>query len=147
MFLTFWGNSRQGYIELFSKGSSCLCDSVIHRLGILALRKRRNNSVQWPLSRWLGDDACHRIGHLLWVGRCGRAVFRIKRRHKLSYSSLIEGSTLAICRDLTLRRDGGRIGPRLNNGGVDAKGSEFIAIRLGDSLQRKLRPSVQSHKC
>src|SRR5260221_9956449 len=133
-------------IEPLEKGSGRLCDGVVYRLGSLALCSRRNNRVQWPLPRWLGDDSGDRVGHLLWIGRRGGSVLREKRRRKRIHSSLIKGGTLGICRNLMFRRNWGRVGSRLNNGGVDAKGSEFIAIRLGEVLQGKLRRCIQCLK-
>ena len=106
----------------------------------------RNNGVQWPLSCWLGDDPSHRIGNLLRIRRRVRSVLRKKRRRECIDSALIEGSTRRVCRAQILRRDRGRVGPKLNNGGVDAKGSEFVAIRLGQALQGKLRRPVQAQK-
>ena len=41
---------------------------------------------------------------------------------------------LGIGRELMLRRDGGWIGSRFYNGGVDGKGSKFVAIRLDEAL-------------
>src|SRR5260221_14691751 len=133
-------------MERLEKGSGRLCDGVVYRLGSLALCSRRHNRVQWPLPRWLGDDSGYRVGHLLGIGRRGGSVLREKRRRKRIHSRLIKGSTLGICRDLMFRSNWGRVGSRLNNGGVDAKGSEFIAIRFGESLQGKLCRSVQSLK-
>src|SRR6266849_7455924 len=133
-------------MERLEKGSGRLCNGVVYRLGSLALGNRRNNRVQWPLPRWLGDDSGYRVGHLLGIGRRGGSVLREKRRRKRIHSSLIQGSTLGICSALMFRSNWGRVGSRLNNGGVDAKGSEFIAIRLGESLQGKLRRCVQSLK-
>ena len=112
----------------------------------LALRNCRDNRAQLPLSRWLGYDACDGVGHLLGIRRCRGSVLCVKRRRKRIYTSPIEGQTLGVCRRLPVCRDGGRIGPRLNNGGVDAKGRKFIAIRLGESLQGKLRRSIQAQK-
>src|SRR5258708_3082450 len=115
-------------------------------LGRRAVGNGRQKRVGWPLRRWLGDGSGERVGHLLGIGRRGGSVLREKRRRKRIHSSLIKGSTPGICRALMFRRNWGRVGSRLNNGGVDAKRSEFIAIRLGESLQGKLRCSVQSLK-
>src|SRR6266849_1815415 len=133
-------------MERLEKGSGRLCDGVVYRLRSLALGNRRNNRVQWPLPRWLGDDAGYRVGHLLWIGWGGGSVPRVKRRHKLINSSLIQGSTLGICRALMFRSNGGWVEPRHNNGRINAKGSKFIAIRLGESLQGKLRRSIEAEK-
>src|SRR6266700_174235 len=138
--------SGMTHVWFLEKGSGRLCDGVVYRLRSLALGNRRHNRVQWPLPRWLGDDSGDRVGHLLGSGRRGGSVLRKKRRRKRIHSSLIQGSTLGICRVLTFRSNWGRVGSRLNKGGVDAKGSEFIAIRLGESLQGKLRRCVQSLK-
>src|SRR5260221_9873015 len=110
-------------MERLEKGSGRLCDGVVYRLGSLALGNRRNNRVQWPLPRWLGDDSGYRVGHLLGIGRRGGSVLREKRRRKCIHSSLIKGSTLGICRDLMFRRNGGRVGSSLNNGGLYPKTS------------------------
>src|SRR5260370_42628325 len=128
LFLSLWCGGRQGSIERLEKGSGRLCDGVVYRLGRLALGNRRHNRVQWPLPRWLGDDSGDRVGHLLGIGRRGGSVLREKRRRKRIHSSLIKGSTPGICRALMFRRNWGRVGSRLSNAGVDAKGSEFIAI-------------------
>src|SRR6266852_7260575 len=120
-------------MERLEKGSGRLCDGVVYRLGSLSLGNRRHNRVQWPLPRWLGDDSGYRVGHLLWIRRRGGSVLGVKRRHKRIHSSLIKGSTLGICRALMFRSNWGRVCSRLKNGGVDAKRSEFIAIRLGES--------------
>src|SRR6266567_1383937 len=146
LFLSLWCEGRQGESERLEKGSGRLCDGVVDRLGSLALGNRRHNGVQWPLSRWLGDDSGDRVGHLLGIGRRGGSVLREKRRRKRIHSSLVEGGTLGICRVLMFRSNWGRVGSRLNNGGVDAKRSEFVAIGLGESLQGKLRRCVQSLK-
>src|SRR2546428_9207921 len=82
----------------------------------------------------------------LGIRRCRGSVLCVKRHRKRIYTSLIEGKTLAVCRRLPVCRDGGRIGPRLNNGGVDAKGSKFIAIRFGEPLQGKFRRSIEAKK-
>src|SRR5260221_11689490 len=110
-------------MERLEKGSGRLCDGVVYRLGSLALCSRRNNRVQWPLPRWLGDDSDYRIGHLLGIGRRGGSVLREKRRRKRIHSSLIKGSTLGICRDLMFRSNWGRGGSKLNNGGLYPKTS------------------------
>src|SRR5260221_1419233 len=130
-------------MERLEKGSGRLCDGVVYRWGSLALCNRRHNRVQWPLPRWLGDDSGYRVGHLLGIGRRGGSVLREKRRRKRIHSSLIKGSTLGICRALMFRSNWGRVGSRLNNGGVDAKRSELIAIRLGEALQGNSRCTRQ----
>src|SRR5947209_3676780 len=146
LFLSLYRKSREGNIECLEKGLHSLCGSVIQRLGSLPLDNGRDNRAQWPLSRWLGDNACDGVGHLLGIGRCLGSVLRVKRHRKRIYTSLIEGKTLSVCRDLAVGRNGGRIGPRLKNGGVDAKGRQFIAIRLGESLQGKFRRSIEAQK-
>src|SRR6266849_6722380 len=146
LFLSLYRNSREGNIECLEKGLHSLCGSVIQRLGSLALCNGRDNRAQWPLSRWLGDDVCYRVSHLLGIRRCRGSVLCVKRHSKRIYTSLIEGKTLAVCRRLPVCRDGGRIGPRLNNGGVDAKGRKFITIRFGEPLQGKFRPSIEAQK-
>src|SRR5229473_850956 len=146
LFLSLYRKSREGNIECLEKGLHSLCGSVIQRLGSLALDNGRDNRAQWPLSRWLSDDVCYRVGHLLGIGRCRGSVLCIKRHSKRIYTSLIEGKPLGVCRDLAVCRNGGRIGSRLNNGGVDAKGRKFIAIRLGESFQGKLRRSIEAQK-
>src|SRR3989441_1417313 len=146
LFLSLYRKSREGNIECLEKGLHSVCGSVIQRLGSLALDNGRDNRAQWPLSRWLGDNACDGVGHLLGIGRCRGSVLCVKRHRKRIYTSLIEGKTRGVCRDLAVCRDGGRIGPRLNNGGVDAKGSKFIAIRFGEPLQGKFRRSIEAKK-
>src|SRR6266851_9117432 len=133
-------------MEYLEKGVHGLCSSGIQRLGGLALCNCRDNRVQWPFSRWLGDHVCYRVGHLLGIGRCRGSVLCVKRHRKRIDTSLVEGQTLGVCRDLAVGRNGGRKGPGLNNGGVDAKGRKFIAIRLGESLQGKLRRSIEAQK-
>src|SRR6266699_503789 len=144
LFLSLYRKSRGGNMECLEKGLHGLCGSVIQRLGSLVLCDGRDDRAQWPLSRWLGDNTCDGVGHLLGIGRCGRSVLCIKRHRKRIYTSLIEGKTLGVCRDLPVCRNGGRIGPSLNNGGVDAKGSKFIAIRFGEPLQGKFRRSIEA---
>src|SRR5713226_1064843 len=146
LFLSLYRKSREGNIECLEKGLHSVCGSVIQRLGSLALDNGRDNRAQWPFSRWLGDDVCYRVSHLLGIGRGRGSVLRVKRHRKRIYTILIEGKTLAVCRYLPVCRDGGRIGPRLNNGGVDAKGSKFIAIRFGEPLQGKFRRSTEAKK-
>ncbi len=75
-----------------------MCGSVIQRLGSLALDNGRDNRAQWPLSRWLGDDVCYRVSHLLGIGGRSRSILCVKRHRKRIYTSLIEGKTLAVCR-------------------------------------------------
>src|SRR5258707_2391325 len=140
----FEREGRQGETKRLEKGSGRLRDGIVDGLGSLALCNRCNHRVQWPLSCWLGDDSYHGVGHLLWIRWRGGSVLCVKRRRKPIESGLIEGGTLGICRVCMLRSDGRRIGSRLNDGHVDAKGSEFSVIRLGESLQSKLRRSVQS---
>src|SRR5712692_9062520 len=146
LFLSLYRKSREGNIECLEIGLHGLCGSVIQRLGSLALDNGRDNRAQWPFSRWLGDDVCYRVSHLLGIGRCRGSVLCVKRHRKRIHSNLVEGQTLDVCRDLAVGRNGGRKGPGLNNGGVDAKGRKFIAIRLGESLQGKLRRSIEAQK-
>src|SRR5712691_4012893 len=138
--------SCAGKMECLKKGVHGLGGSVIQRLGSLALCHGRDNRAQWPLSRWLGDHLCDGVGHLLGIGRCRGSVLCVKRHRKRIHSGLVEGKTLGVCRDLAVGRNGGRISPRLNNGGVDAKGSKFIAIRFGEPLQGKFRRSIEAKK-
>ena len=133
-------------MECLEKGVHGLGGSVIQRLGSLTLCNGGDNRAQWPLSRWLGDDVCDGVGYLLGIGRCCGPVLCVKRRRKRIHRGLIEGQTLGVCRDLAVGRNGGRKGPRLKNGGVDAKGLKFIAILLGESLQGKLRRSIEAQK-
>src|SRR5437588_1293157 len=146
LFFSLYRKSRGGNIECLEKGLLGLCGSVIQRLGSPALCDGRDDRAQWPLPRWLGDNACDGVGHLLGIGRCLGSVLCVKRHRKRIYTSLIESKTLGVCCDLAICRNGGRKGPRLNNGGVDAKGRKFIAIRLGESLQGKLRRSIEAQK-
>src|SRR5947209_5290995 len=133
-------------MECLEKGVHGLGGRVIQRLGSLALCSCCDNRAQWPLSRWLGDHLCDGVGYLLGIGRGRGSVLRVKRHRKRISTSLIEGQTLGVCRDLAVGRNGGRIGPSLKNGGVDAKGRQFIAIRLGEPLQGKLRRSIEAQK-
>src|SRR5437588_1686834 len=146
LFLSLYRKSRGGNMECLEKGVHGLGGSVIQSLGSLALDNGRDNRAQWPLSRWLGDDVCYRVGHLLGSRRCRGSVVCVKPHHKRIYTSLVEGKPLGVCRDLAVDRDGGRIGPRLKNGGVDAKGRKFIAIRFGEPLQGKFRRSIEAKK-
>src|SRR5947209_6030409 len=146
LFLSLYRKSRGGNMECLEKGVHGLGGSVIQRLGSLALDNGRDNRAQWPLSRWLGDHVCDGVGYLLGIGRCCGPVLCVKRRRKRIHSGLVEGQTLGVCRDLAVGRNGGRIGPRLKNGGVDAKGRKFIAIRFGEPLQGKFRCSIEAKK-
>src|SRR5258706_5681672 len=146
LFLSLKRKSCAGNMECLEKGVHGLGGSVIQRLGSLALCNGGDNRAQWPLSRWLGDHLCDGVGYLLGIGRCCGPVLGVKRRRKRIYSGLIEHKALGVCRDLAVGRNGGRKGPRLNNGGVDAKGRKFIAVRLGESLQGKLRRSIEAQK-
>src|SRR5947209_11938013 len=130
LFLSLYRKSRGGNIKRLEKGLLGLCGSVIQRLGSLALCDGRDNRAQWPLSRWLGDNACDGVGHLLGIGRGRGSVFCVKRHRKRIYTSLVEGKTLGVCCDLAICRNGCRIGPRLNTDGVEAKGRKFIPLRL-----------------
>src|ERR1700680_2904883 len=116
LLLSLKRTSRGGKMECLEKGVHGLGGSLIQRLGSLALCNGGDNRAQWPLSRWLGDNACYRVGHLLGIGRYRGSILCVKRHRKRSYTSLIEGQTLAVCRDLAVGRDGGRIGSRLENG-------------------------------
>src|SRR6266567_76886 len=139
--------SCAGKMECLEKGVYGLGGSVIQRLGSLALCNSGDNRAQWPLSRWLGDDVCDGVGYLLGIGRCRGSVLCVKRHCERIHSGLIEGQTFGVCRDLAVGRNGGRKGPGLKNGGVDAKGRKFIAIRLGESLQGTTvgHPGVVDH--
>src|SRR6266404_177831 len=68
LFLSLWCEGCQGEIERLEKGSSRLCNGVVYCLGSLALGNRRRNRAQWPFSRWLGDDVCYCVSHLLGIG-------------------------------------------------------------------------------
>src|ERR1700680_3796558 len=138
--------SCAGNMECIEKGVHGLGGSVIQRLGSLALCNSGDNRAQWPLSRWLGDHVCDGVGYLLGIGRCRGSVLCVKRRRKRIHSGLVEDKTLGICRDLAVGRNGGRKGAGLNHGSVDAKGRQFIAVRLAESLQGKLRRSIEAQK-
>src|SRR5258708_710625 len=144
LLLSLKRTSRAGKMECLEKGVHGLGGSVIQRLGSLALCHGGDTRAQWPLSRWLGDHLCDGVGYLLGIGRCRGPALRVKRHRKRIHSGLIEDKTLGVCRDLAVGRNGGRKGPRLKNGGVDAKRCQFIAVRLGESLQGKLRRSIEA---
>src|SRR5258708_27840425 len=144
LLLSLKRKSRGVKMECLEKGGHGLGGSVSQRLGSLALCNSGDNRAQWPLSRWLGDHLCDGVGYLLGIGRGRGSVLGVKRRRKRIHRSLVEGKTLGVCRDLAVGRNGGRIGPRLKNGGVDAKGRQFIVVRLGESLQGKLRRSIEA---
>src|SRR5438046_1145681 len=106
LLLSLWCECRQREIECLKKGSGRLYGSLIQRLGFLALYLGRHNRAQWPLSRWLDDQACNGVGHLLGIGRGRRAVLGVKRRHKRSHRSLVEAKTLVVCCDLAVGTNG-----------------------------------------
>src|SRR5260370_13151961 len=120
LLLSLKRKSCAGNMECLEKGVHGLGGSVIQRLGSLALCHGRDNRAQWPLSRWLGDHLCDGVCYLLRIGRCCGPVLCVKRRRKRIHSGLVEGKTLGVCRDLAVGRNGGRKGPGLKNGGVDA---------------------------
>src|SRR2546425_4234749 len=82
LFLSLKRKSRGGNIECLEKGLHSVCGSVIQRLGSLALDNGRDNRAQWPFPRWLGDDVCYRVGHLLGIGRGRGSVLCVKRHRK-----------------------------------------------------------------
>src|SRR5260370_20785686 len=146
LLLSLKRKSRGVKMECLEKGVHGLGGSVIQGLGSLALCNSGDNGAEWPVSRWLGDHLCDGVGYLLGIGRGRGSVLGVKRRRKRIHRSLVEGKTLGVCRDLAVGRNGGGIGPRLNHGGVDAKGSKFIAIRFGEPLQGKFRRSIEAKK-
>src|SRR5258708_17343380 len=100
----------------------------------------------WGAWRWatVATTVRNGVGHLLGIGRGRGSVLCVKRHRKRIHRGLIEGQTLGVCRDLAVGRNAGWKGPGLKNSGVDAKGRQFRAVRLGESFQSKLRRSIEA---